>query len=348
MEDFELYEKIEAYLKGQLAPEDTKAFESEIAQDTDLAERVAQHRFEWDAMEVIIENDLRGKMAQWKADKDTETNPSVPLITSSQTLESADEKKSPLRVERGGTYLRRLSYALAAAASVAVVVAAAWWLWFRDVPKMNQVKPEIVKIDTIKKTEKPTNPINTPPQYPVPKTDDVQLAKKKDNNNELKPEPKQSPLSLENGKTYIALATNAYEKSDAFSYQDEQSSRGNNETGTTLDVAGKAYDKKDYTHAIVLLKNTPVTDENFINLEILAHAYFQSKNYKAALSVFQNLQKLSGKKSRDKSDWYVLLCYLADYKKHKKDFNTLSQKILNNKEHTYFKATTELISHVNQ
>ena len=64
MADFELYEKIEAYLKGQLAPEAESAFEREIAQNKDLAEQIAQHRFEWDAMEVLIEDDLRGKMAQ--------------------------------------------------------------------------------------------------------------------------------------------------------------------------------------------------------------------------------------------------------------------------------------------
>ena len=253
MEDFELYEKIEAYLKGQLTPEETKAFENEIAQETDLAERVEQHRFEWDAMEILIEDDLRGKMAEWKADKDAETTPSVSVLNSSQTLESADEKKSPLRVVKGGTAMRRLYYALAAAASLALVVTGAWWLWHINVPKINQTPTDVVIKDTLKKTAPPL----PSPQYQKPDTENNPNVEKENKKNESeKEEPVQSPKPLMDDKTYIVLATDTYKKSEAFSYQDEQSSRGDNGTDTTLDTAGKAYDKKDYTQAIALLKNT--------------------------------------------------------------------------------------------
>ena len=312
MEDFKLYEKIEAYLKGQLTPDEIKTFENEIAQDADLAERVEMHKFEWDAMEVIIENDLRGKMAEWQA----EAPPSV-----------QETKKSPFSFLRGGRAMHGFYYALAAAASMTLLVAAAWWLWFKESPLVKIDKMVIMPNDSIKKAEESKPLINPPPQYPMPKNDENPFVKKENNKNESK-EP---PIPLVDDKTYIALATNAYEKSDVFSYQDEQSSRGDNAADTILDIAGKAFDKKDYTKAIELLKNTPATDENFTALEVLAHAYFQSKNYPAALPVFQNLQKLSGKKSQDKSEWYLLLCYLADYKKHKTAFDVLAQKILRQK-----------------
>lgn len=83
-------------------------------------------------------------------------------------------------------------------------------------------------------------------------------------------------------------------------------------------------------------------------LELLAHARFHMKQYAAALPVFQNLLQLSGKKSQQKSEWFLLLCYLANYNTHKNDFNTLSKKVLADNDHDFYKKTTELLNRLTQ
>ena len=69
MENFNLYEKIEAYLKGELSAEAAKTFAMEIAANSDLQQQVALHRLEEEAMEVLVEKGLRGKMAIWNSQK---------------------------------------------------------------------------------------------------------------------------------------------------------------------------------------------------------------------------------------------------------------------------------------
>ena len=332
MDDYTLYDRIESYLNGTLSLEETKKFEEDMSNNPKLAEMVNMHRFEWDAMEVLVENDLRGKMATW--DTETASPPSVKEV-----------EKSPFL----GVFVnRRFYYGLATAASVTLLITAALWLF----NKPKTVVPEVVKI------EKPVlsvdTPLKTPSPYPpLPKgqteKDKPALVEtdKKRTNTKTKPSELPSETPTADDKTYIALAETAYNTHSTPNYEDMNASRGSKGDNTILDEAGKAFDKKDYNQAIALLKNTPVKDENFTALEVLAHGYFQNKNYKAALPIFKNLLKLSGKKSHDKSEWYLLLCYLANYNQHTRDFKTLGNKILENKAHGYFDETTQLLKQVN-
>ena len=296
------------------------------------------HRFEWDAMEVLVENDLRGKMATW--DNEATSHPSVKQV----------EKSPFLSVFKN----RRFYYGLAAAASVTLLISAALWLF----NKPKTVVPEVVKIE--KPIPSVDTPSKTPPsegiydQYPpLPKGQTekdkpiiVETDKKSPKNKTKSLElPSETPTA--DDKTYIALAETAYNTHGTPNYEDMNASRGSKGDYSILDEAGKAFDKKDFAKTISLLKNTPVNDENFTALEVLAHAEFQNKNYKAALPIFKNLLKLSGRKSHDKSEWYLLLCYLANYKQHAADFKTLGNKILNNKTHGYFDETTQLLKQVN-
>ena len=155
MDNFDLYEQIEAYLKGQLSAEATRAFEQEINQNPDLAEQVALHRLEWDAMEVLIEDNLRDKMITWGRPavyfgseisdvgsvlrtSDIETTPSLKTVV-----------KPLMTVQKGGLFTR---YAWAAAASVAILATLALWIF----------NPPEQKIDNMSRTEQPKNPTVTP------------------------------------------------------------------------------------------------------------------------------------------------------------------------------------------
>jgi tetratricopeptide (TPR) repeat protein len=278
---------------------------------------VELHRLEWDAMEVLIEADLKKKMTEWH----------VPFeVTPSVFSGKNDKNDSPLSVS--STSRNRLNWLLGIAASLTLFTVATVWYFNQPQPQ----KPEITKIE-------PTQKIDTPSVFsPI-------LEEKKEEKVVEKTTKKEGEKvgvqKSEDDKNYLAYAYEAYQNEGAPTYEDMQMRGTSNEN--TLDEAGKAYDKKDYKKAIDLLKNTSISDENFAALEILAHAYFQSKNYKEALPVFQNLLKLSGKKSKEKSEWYLLLCYLSDYKNHKTKFESLSESILAQKEHAYFEETIRLL-----
>lgn len=339
MRDFELFEKIEAYLKQELNPEEMKAFELEIANNPHLAEQLELHRLEWDAMEVLIERDLRGKMSQWLKDP-ADAPPSV----------QADVPQ--LSVVKSALY-RRIFPVWAAAAGVLVLVSMALWIFYRPQPHSPDMAKTgtLVNPETTSQTPKvlPSPDQNGQLQHPTGEQNkNGALTQSTEKNRGPKKEISDKPLNKEKPKssvdiqTDIASAQDAYQKSDLPSYEDIADSRNASSETNTLDEAGKAYDQKNFEKAITLLKNTAVKDENFIALEILAHAYFQNKNYKAALPVFENLLNLSGRKSREKSEWYLLLCYLVNSPQHHKDFDILSQKILSNPQHFYFEATKSL------
>ena len=66
-----LNEKIDNYLKGALNETDLKAFEADINADESLAKAVAVFKIEKDAIELLIEADLRAKTKRWKSEKTT-------------------------------------------------------------------------------------------------------------------------------------------------------------------------------------------------------------------------------------------------------------------------------------
>jgi len=61
-----LLDKIDAYLKGKMSTQEIKSFESVIATDDKLAEMVEMQRFEMDAMEELVAEDLKSKIQNWK------------------------------------------------------------------------------------------------------------------------------------------------------------------------------------------------------------------------------------------------------------------------------------------
>jgi hypothetical protein len=67
MASFEHFEWIEAYLKGTLSDDEKKAFEQALNCSSDLAQEFEMHLLEWDAMEILIERDLRDQIKGWQS-----------------------------------------------------------------------------------------------------------------------------------------------------------------------------------------------------------------------------------------------------------------------------------------
>lgn len=98
------FNKIEAYLSGDMPESEATRFDQEIAQNTVLAAAVDRHLVAQDAIEVMIEKNLRSEMETWRKEEKQEA-----------TVHTIGQKKQTATV-------RSLAYRFAAAASVALLV----------------------------------------------------------------------------------------------------------------------------------------------------------------------------------------------------------------------------------
>ena len=108
----EYFDKIEQYLADAMSEEERSSFEAEVAQNKELREAVEAHRLAQDAMEVMIEDNLRAELQKMQAD-------TYPI----QKLRKSDEQ--------GGRVvsLRRYWPRLAVAASVLLLIGFFTFQW---------------------------------------------------------------------------------------------------------------------------------------------------------------------------------------------------------------------------
>lgn len=65
------FDRIEAYLFGQMNEQEQAAFEQELAENPALAEEVQLHRAEHRAMHLSLLNDLKSNLNEWKVEKES-------------------------------------------------------------------------------------------------------------------------------------------------------------------------------------------------------------------------------------------------------------------------------------
>jgi tetratricopeptide (TPR) repeat protein len=65
------FDRIETYLFGQMNANDASAFEQETKNDKELAAELEQHRLEHRAMELLLQQELRANLNDWKSEKES-------------------------------------------------------------------------------------------------------------------------------------------------------------------------------------------------------------------------------------------------------------------------------------
>lgn len=100
------YDKIEAYLGGQLSESEARAFEQNLAQDAGLQEELNAHLLAKDAIDVAIADSLRETLKTWK-----------------------EEEKGNIGITEGPRIrtLWRRNLAIAASVLVLIVAGSYWW-----------------------------------------------------------------------------------------------------------------------------------------------------------------------------------------------------------------------------
>jgi len=110
------FDKIEAYLAGELSAAEANAFDAQVAEDEALSLEIDLHTIAHDAIEVLIEEDLRSQLLALKAE---ETTTSSTAETKVVTLAPKSTEKVVAMQPRKR---RSLFPRLAAAASVAILL----------------------------------------------------------------------------------------------------------------------------------------------------------------------------------------------------------------------------------
>lgn len=301
----QLYDKIEAYLKGELPEEEKAALEKEIQTNPALALELQWQQIELDAMETLLENDLRSKVNQWLTDGDPPAAPQTP---------------APPPPPRMG---RLWAAALLAAAVILGIVA--WRMdWRKSGKPANQHSAPAA-------SEESGRQVPEPAEEPAPSSEPAK-----------KPETRPEPPNAQTSRKITAWAGLHFE--DVYATDDNTRSSGAAGTAQRpLDEAMAAYRRQQYRQALDKLNEMPPGSGYGIQaLELKAHALYQLKNYGESAAAFAEVAAKGLAPYMERAQWNQLMCYAAQYPAAQPALETLLATLLADSGHTYHQQALEL------
>lgn len=305
--DEHLFDKIEAYLRGDMAPADVAAFEAEIAADPALADLVKTHRLERHGLEWLVERDLRAKMNTWEREAEQARPAAVPLRPS---------------------FVRRW-WAVGAAAALLLGIFG-WWMLR---PQENVGGPPPMAT-----APKPKPPVAKPAPRPAQKPPASRPQTQEDDRVAETPAPTTKPSTPTATVNYSALAAAFYRESDFI----QPSTGGSNETpgyGQALDN----YKSGKYSDAEKLLKPNLKTDPNALKTkELLAHSLYRRGQYYEALSHFRQLSVVKDKAVAERSEWAMALTLLHQMPAQRTLLSQTLNKISAKPSHAFYGKAKDL------
>lgn len=135
-------------------------------------------------------------------------------------------------------------------------------------------------------------------------------------------------------KNYDPLNTNTAD------YSDTNTKGTGSQAVDNFNQAIEAFKKQEYDKTVFLLPRKSVEGKT-PEKRLLAHAYFKLKKYSDAKSLFKEIVDSGFGDSND--EWSLLMTYLAQYPSKKSEFDTLIEKIKNNKDSEYSKKAEDLL-----
>lgn len=315
--DEQIFDQIEAYLRGNMSAQDAAAFEAELAVDPGLADLLNTHRFERQGLEWLVERDLRAKMNAWERDA------------------GQQRPQTTLRP----VFVRRW-WAAAGVAALLLLGVFGWWL-LRPQEDIGGPPPVVT-------TTKPKPPVSTPPKTSVrpsfkppgshgddrvadsPKPSPARPAP----SGPTIPEPAPTPATVD----YAALASSYYRESDFI----QKTGNGVTESpgyGQALD----SYRSGKYAEVEKLLKPLVKLNPNALKTrELLAHSLYRSGRFDEALPYFRDLTNSKDKAVAERSDWALALTLLHKMPAQKALLNTVLDNILANPQHAFYEKAKDM------
>ena len=310
MEDnFDNIERIVDYLNGDMTPPQYLAFETLISEDVALAAQVEDMRVLMGGIEKY--GDDKVKLQIKAVDKSLETA----NFFETDTTSIKSIQPTPL------SFIKTNTFRWLMAASAIGIALMTWFIYQPQKPAENiAVQPSIIE-----KPNEPTLPqvIDTLPNINV------------------KPKANASDLAVVDDSKYDDLLASTYQ-TPSFAKM-----RSDNDTVADLvylDSVTTLMQKKEFKKAQNLFKNHRFsTDYQSYALTLQGHISMQLKQYKQAESLFKQSIALGDLPYSEDNEYYLLLAYLADYKRQSKAFDVLSQKILADKGHSQYEKVVDLL-----
>ena len=326
MEKDPTYDKIEAYLDKSLPEKERRDFEQEMTQKPELATQVDLHRFERDAMELLVEEDLRTDMNVWKKEM-------------LQTYAA----NNPQNIRRLKVRRRRF---LAIAASFLILVTAGtlWWLNPLTNNQQDIASNESQNNNRQPKIEQPTiTPnINSEVEQPIAQLTDPQIRGSEEQEQEnTQPPTIESPRIQESLVPQVQTAPQVATQNNNLelarqNFDDDYLQKQNTASNEALAALVKTYTARNYPEAAALAGK--LRDPYPLGQEFLAASLFKQGQYLKAQQTYQNLMRLSisDPALRERTEWHLLLTYLALDQTNFVDFDRLLNQISGNKGHQFF------------
>ncbi len=298
--------KIDQYVRGDMSESETSRFEQEIKQDSDLQEAVAVARFEMDAMEYLLEEDLRREAADWENNPSPEENQNDPS---------------------GNNYLQW-------GFGFVLVLVLAGLAYFH----LNQ---ESSPTDAPTQQQEPP-----PPNEPIAEEDDLpgqQEILPEDETIDAIPNPNTDQEEKPADTNYEELAN--YIKNEAYQlpgYLSNLKSFGADGPDNALSRGIKAFGSGAYQSAIRELEGIDPSSDLYASVSsILPHAYFKGGEYEKAARQFKEKMD-ADPQFQDEPQWYYLLSLAMDYSKNKETVDILLRQITEDNLHGFNKQALAL------
>lgn len=319
MIDQNLHDKIEAYLMGELPPEEAAAFEKQIGNDPELAEEVELHRLILPVPGRLAELELQADFARWRQEMDGDDPPPESL---------------PGQPKTGYGKLWPAALAL-------LLLAGAFWLWRHYETRLEQeralrqqmekaLSDERLRSENlerqVRQMQQDLLDLQIPAQTPV-----TRQAAPPAGNQPVAAAPAAAPSAEPEwvelaGQELLAYADNMVESVRGRSIQAGASGE------ELVGKADSAIQKEKYRQATRLLNQVGAGDPMYPKaLEMLAYVYFKRKQYSQAVESYRRYREFDS--DTDKTDWDLCLFYLADYRRYRTDFQALLNKIMNDAQH---------------
>jgi len=326
MNEEELFDNIDAYLQGELSAEEKAALERQMEKDQELAAAVEMQRLEHDAMEVLVEKDLRQKMASWSEGKKEE---------------NGDPPREDNRNKRGPWWI-----------GILLLVLVVGFFGIRQLGNQNQEDTASPAGDSTE-IKTPVQPGNrddaAPPPREEPAPDETETPPPVA---DREPSPPPVETAPSNESNYLALAENFLDDP----YQGD--ARKGAPAGTdpaaadSLTQAAEAYETGNYARVLELAAGIEPFDSRYPDFRELAGlARFRQGNYDDAARTFRDLidnediaylNDFTKNFLRQNAEWRLLITYLADSGPEGEAFQNLLREIASNENHTYQNRALDL------
>lgn len=304
MDDKILFDKIEAYLLGQLPKEERLAFEQELASNPELADEVKMHKLEHDLMEVLIADETKAQFKEWSKED--------------EAIPAARGNKFPIK------------WAIFILAILAVLsICFNYWLTQKNhVSKNNQ--------EELKTERSADEPLNEDSEGETPTI--KELEPKLNTEKPVSSDPQDLPIA-ENPQKANSSATLIAMAEDIYDHPRIQLTLRNN-SKQNYETIQQDFDAGRFKAAITSLQNQPNLEPRAEMM--LGHAHLNLNQFKEAEESF--LQVLNGNDPAlsDEIAGYYLLALMGQGKIDNSSFQTNLDSILNDPEHPNYELAVSI------